>query len=96
MSSHTDHPAPTTAHQVTDPVCGMAVDPTSAEHTASHDGETYYFCSAHCKAKFEAGPEKYAGAEAGAAVRTAPLVVGRRLARRQGRGEGHLVDGRGK
>ena len=60
MSSHTDHPAPTTAHQVTDPVCGMAVDPTSAEHTASHDGETYYFCSAHCKAKFEADAAQYA------------------------------------
>ncbi|HJR38387.1 MAG TPA: heavy metal translocating P-type ATPase [Nocardioidaceae bacterium] len=60
MSSHTEHPASTTAHQVTDPVCGMAVDPTSAEHTASHAGETYYFCSAHCKAKFEVDAGRYA------------------------------------
>ena len=28
-----------------DPVCGMAVDPATAKHTAEHAGTTYFFCS---------------------------------------------------
>ncbi|MEJ2377690.1 MAG: heavy metal translocating P-type ATPase [Pseudolabrys sp.] len=43
----------------TDPVCGMKVDPATAKHKAEHAGETYYFCSAGCKNKFTADPEKY-------------------------------------
>ncbi len=42
-----------------DPVCGMTVDPATAKHTAEHAGGTYYFCSAGCKTKFTADPEKY-------------------------------------
>jgi xanthine dehydrogenase accessory factor len=38
----------------TDPVCGMTVAVARAEHTLEHDGTTYYFCSAHCRRKFEA------------------------------------------
>jgi xanthine dehydrogenase accessory factor len=38
----------------TDPICGMSVAVTGAEHTLEHDGTTYYFCSAHCRKKFEA------------------------------------------
>ena len=38
-----------------DPVCGMTVDKTAALH-ADRDGETFYFCSAHCKAKFLSAP----------------------------------------
>jgi xanthine dehydrogenase accessory factor len=38
----------------TDPVCGMSVATDGAEHTLEHDGSTYYFCSAHCRKKFEA------------------------------------------
>jgi P-type Cu+ transporter len=39
---------------VTDPVCGMRVDPASApEHRATGSG-TVWFCSAHCAAAFEA------------------------------------------
>ena len=37
-----------------DPVCGMQVDPKSAAGQAVQQGKTYYFCSAGCKAKFEA------------------------------------------
>ena len=59
MSSHTHEPAPTTARQVTDPVCGMTVDPATTEHTAVHDGEHLYFCSSGCKAKFLAHPDQY-------------------------------------
>lgn len=60
MTSHMHEPAPTTARQVTDPVCGMAVDPATTEHAAVHDGEHFYFCSAGCKDKFLAAPDAYA------------------------------------
>ena len=42
-----------------DPVCGMNVDPTTAASTATHGGETYYFCSRGCGEKFKAAPEKF-------------------------------------
>jgi Cu+-exporting ATPase len=42
-----------------DPVCGMSVDPATARHKAAHAGATYYFCSAGCRGKFVAEPEKY-------------------------------------
>lgn len=44
---------------VHDPVCGMSVDPHTAQFRMLHGGRPYYFCSAGCKAKFEATPEKY-------------------------------------
>ncbi len=44
-----------------DPVCGMTVDPHTAKHRAEFGGRPYYFCSAGCKAKFEADPDKYLG-----------------------------------
>ncbi len=36
-----------------DPVCGMTVDPDHPKHTATLEGETYAFCSAHCVEKFK-------------------------------------------
>jgi P-type Cu+ transporter len=42
-----------------DPVCGMSVDPATAKHRATHEGRPFFFCSAGCKAKFEAEPERY-------------------------------------
>ena len=59
MTSHQHEPAPTTARQVTDPVCGMVVDPATTEHAAVHDGEQFYFCSAGCKDRFLAAPDAY-------------------------------------
>lgn len=47
---------------LTDPVCGMAVDPDTAEHRHTHGGATYAFCSAHCLETFRADPEAYLGA----------------------------------
>ena len=44
---------------VTDPVCGMKVDPHTAEHRASHRGQAYYFCSAKCRETFVANPAQY-------------------------------------
>jgi Cu+-exporting ATPase len=42
-----------------DPVCGMQVDPETAEDTTHYQGRTYYFCSAECKREFELDPRKY-------------------------------------
>ncbi|MBA2646036.1 MAG: heavy metal translocating P-type ATPase [Pyrinomonadaceae bacterium] len=39
---------------VTDPVCGMTVDPERAAGKSERDGQTYYFCSPMCKEKFDA------------------------------------------
>ncbi len=44
---------------VVDPVCGMRVDPTRATHKLQHEGETYYFCCAHCAQKFRSAPNRY-------------------------------------
>ncbi|HZE60206.1 MAG TPA: heavy metal translocating P-type ATPase [Burkholderiales bacterium] len=44
---------------VTDPVCGMTVDPAKAGATVEHAGKKYLFCCKHCAAKFQAEPEKY-------------------------------------
>ncbi|MDM7922086.1 MAG: heavy metal translocating P-type ATPase [Pyrinomonadaceae bacterium] len=48
-----------TATPVTDPVCGMQVDPANAAATIVRNGETVHFCSTGCRDKFEAEPEKY-------------------------------------
>ncbi len=42
-----------------DPVCGMAVDPTKTAHHAEHAGQVFHFCSAGCRTKFVADPERY-------------------------------------
>jgi YHS domain-containing protein len=48
----------------TDPVCGMKVDKAKALKL-ERDGQTYYFCSEHCRHKFEAGEtgDEHAGHE---------------------------------
>jgi uncharacterized membrane protein YraQ (UPF0718 family) len=43
---------------VTDPVCGMKVDRSKA-FVAQHEGQTYYFCSEHCRTRFEAAPHEF-------------------------------------
>ena len=53
---HHDHAG---AVKATDPVCGMKVDPKSAAGSHQHGGVTYYFCSKHCLAQFQADPAKY-------------------------------------
>jgi Cu+-exporting ATPase len=42
-----------------DPVCGMTVDPQTAPHHADHQGEVFHFCSAGCRDKFVADPDRY-------------------------------------
>src|SRR5579871_779103 len=41
---------------VTDPVCGMTVDPAKARGTFAYNGTEYFFCSAGCRDKFAADP----------------------------------------
>ncbi len=56
-----------------DPVCGMSVDPHTAKHRHSHEGHPYYFCSARCREKFIAEPDKYLRPQASPA---APVPAG--------------------
>ena len=52
----------TPAHDgIKDPVCGMTVDPHKTAHRVTHAGQPYYFCSAGCRTKFLADPERYLG-----------------------------------
>ncbi len=44
---------------VTDPVCGMTVEPLTSNHKAMHEGRTFWFCSAGCVAEFEREPARY-------------------------------------
>ncbi|MGC5172064.1 YHS domain-containing protein [Microbacterium sp. DT81.1] len=45
--------------RVTDPVCGMRIDPKTAAATREHDGATFYFCSTGCADIFDADPHRY-------------------------------------
>ena len=55
---HHEHHHPP-ANGVIDPVCGMTVDPHTTQHRHQHRGHTYHFCSAGCRTKFSADPDKY-------------------------------------
>ncbi len=46
-----------------DPVCGMHVEPNTSEHSAEHGGRTYWFCSARCRERFVADPDRYGSQE---------------------------------
>ncbi|MGN7870233.1 heavy metal translocating P-type ATPase [Paracoccus sp. 22332] len=74
--SHAPATAPSDgAHQIKDPVCGMMVDPHATQHKAEHAGRPYYFCSAGCRAKFLAEPERYLD-PAAAAAKAEPVPEG--------------------
>jgi Cu+-exporting ATPase len=52
--------AMTEAHHLhRDPVCGMSVDAHLCAHNAEHAGRAYHFCSAGCRDKFLADPDRY-------------------------------------
>ena len=42
-----------------DPVCHMTIDPANAAGSVEHGSQTYYFCSAHCVAKFKRDPQSF-------------------------------------
>ena len=48
-----------------DPVCGMQVNTANAPARTTWGGHTYFFCSDHCRERFESDPAKHA---------TAPVV----------------------
>jgi xanthine dehydrogenase accessory factor len=54
-SAH-DAAADSTAATAVDPICGMEVDVATARHRLEHDGRTYVFCGAGCRAAFAADP----------------------------------------
>jgi Cu+-exporting ATPase len=55
----------------TDPVCGMKVDRSKALKT-EHAGQTYHFCSEHCRHGFLADPKHHAGQDAAPIKHPAP------------------------
>ncbi len=66
-----------------DPICGMTVDAATAIHAEGMYGETFYFCSDHCRQNFLSMP---AGAKpegkSGRIINFATLPVGVRGAAR--------------
>ena len=50
---------------IRDPVCGMQVDPGATAHHATHAGTEYHFCSARCRDRFVADPERHIASAAG-------------------------------
>jgi Cu+-exporting ATPase len=45
--------------RVSDPVCGMKVDPATSKHRFDRGGTTFHFCSDGCRTKFAADPDSY-------------------------------------
>jgi P-type Cu+ transporter len=73
--AHSDccsHAGAVKEHAVADPVCGMKVDPAKTPHRHTHDGRSYFFCSAGCRDKFVADPGKYLRKDAGGEMPAAP------------------------
>ena len=44
---------------VRDPVCGMTVDPSTAEDKVEYAGSNYYFCCARCAERFRQQPDQF-------------------------------------
>ena len=61
-----------------DPVCGMQVEIANAPALLEQGGKRFYFCSDHCRMRFEAGPARFAPE----APATADEASARRRARR--------------
>ena len=57
--AHDHNPGAASEHGGKDPVCGMTVDPQTVKHRHSHEGHAYSFCSAKCRERFIADPDKY-------------------------------------
>jgi YHS domain-containing protein len=56
---------------VTDPVCGMQIEPERAAGAVEFQGVAYYFCSESCRRQFEADPAKYVHADSAQKRRSA-------------------------
>lgn len=42
-----------------DPICGMAVDPRTAQWKSLFSNKVFYFCSQECKEQFDSDPVLY-------------------------------------
>jgi adenylate cyclase len=47
--------------KVSDPVCGMELDPSRAASEVTWEGSTYWLCSPDCLQRFAASPHRFAG-----------------------------------
>ena len=45
---------------ITDPVCGMKIEPENAYSELEYEGHAVYFCSQRCEEEFKKNPKKYA------------------------------------
>ena len=72
---HSDSGGDQAAAEVTDPVCGMAVDPATSTHRYEHAGIEYHFCSAGCRSRFAADPEKYLSSDRAEAAPAPPGTI---------------------
>ena len=77
-----------TPARVTDPVCGMTIDPATAAGRSEYAGKTWHFCSASCKTRFDADPARYVATPEGhhsaasmSGKATATVKAGRNLSR---------------
>jgi Cu+-exporting ATPase len=59
--SERTHEEERTMTTVTDPVCGMEIDPATAAGSAEYEGTTYHFCSQGCHDRFVADPKSFVG-----------------------------------
>lgn len=71
--AHSDH----VGAAIVDPVCGMNINPESAAGSYEHNGQTYYFCSAHCLNRFRQEPEGFLK-ESTKADETKPVAIERK------------------
>lgn len=58
MTENMMHQEETPSYAI-DIVCGMEIPIRGKMIKSVYKGETYYFCSLHCKEHFDAAPERY-------------------------------------
>src|SRR5207249_7619687 len=59
MNKEKHNPSDPAGNTEIDPVCGMTVSAQTAAGKYNFSGNTYYFCSAGCLARFKNDPESF-------------------------------------
>lgn len=59
---------------VTDPVCGMRMNPAEAAHSRAYQEQTFFFCSDQCAGQFDREPQRYI--KSAALAHLPPIVNG--------------------
>lgn len=59
---------------VTDPVCGMTMNPAEAAHSRAYQEQTFFFCSDQCAGQFDREPQRYI--KSAALAHLPPIVNG--------------------